>query len=445
VKSEFTQSGRPTIWKTRDRDIEFGINYPIFDNSGVYTFTGFNDNVNLNSTWGGVNSAGFAIANANANDLQGTSSTNNGVLIRRSLRNYESLTEFEAYLNSTNEVGRNTRGNFAVFDRFGNEAMYEIGSNEWWKYDLNDNENGYIVRTNFAFQGEPEYENPRYIRSNSIISHLVATRSMNVENLINFHFRDFSDEESNAYDIPFLSYTNGYFGYIDNRNSICRNTSTGAIILEGINSEGEIPVMWTLSGFPAVTPVIPYIPFPFFIDYERIPYRAIDLKEQLMPINPYLINTLHFLKTDNTGIWNILRSFETEIINDFNIMYSSENFLYYYPGWLAFTEANAYDIMNDMTSDADIEIVPHPFKIISTYPNPNKNGFFIKAMHNFVSDYTIEIYNIKGQLVHQERHPKTKNISELKITYNDIYTSGIYIVRVTDLENTFITKTIRLK
>ena len=445
IRADLTQSGKPIIWKTRDRDSGFGINYPVYDDVGLYPFTGFNDSVNLNSTWGGINTVGFGIANSLASDLAGTSSTFNGALIRVALRNYESLNEFEEYLDATNQTGRNTKGNFAAFDRFGNGAMYEIANNEWYKFDLSDAENGFIVRTNFSFNGEPNPESGRYIRSNTIINELIENNIFDVKNLIDMHFRDFSDFEGNPFDIPYQGSTNGYYGYINNRYSICRHTSIGSFILEGIDEDNTIPIMWTLAGFPGVTPVIPYIPYEFYIDQERIPNLALSLKSNLMNINSYLINTIHFLHPDNQGIWDKIRPFETNVIYDFQEIYSSADFLGYYQGWLVSTESMAFDLMSTIVGSTDITLPPIPKNIIATFPNPNTHSFYIKSDYVFKSEYTIEVYNIKGQLLHNVTHDKEKKLSDNAIYLDENLPSGIYLIRVMDSENTFTTKTLRLK
>jgi hypothetical protein len=363
------------------------------------------------------------------------------------LKNFNSIEQLETYLDQTNTSGRNTKGNFAVIDSYGNGAMYEIANNVYYKYAINDTTD-YVIRTNFSLNGLSNNGLERYARSETIIEELVESNNFGLESLIKYHFRDFSDYDAEPYPIPFLEQTDGHYGYIDNRVSICRNISIGSMYIEGINETGQIPIMWTISGFPAVTPVIPYIPRIFAQSEYSLPLKSQELRSYLMDINSYLINTLHFTKPNNQGIWDIITPFESDIIDEFYALSQSEDFLERYSIWLAQKEAEAYQLMESIlvSLDETDETVPLVLNnAISTYPNPHKGKFNLEIKHTFNSDYTVDVFNIKGQLILRERFSPNKDNSLKNIKLDSKLPTGIYFVMVADEERMFITKTIKIK
>jgi len=445
------------IWKTRDTQSDNIINYPFFDDTGIYHFVGFTHAGSRGSTWAGVNTAGFAILNSVAEDMPGTAQGRNGFLMTHALRNFATISEFENYLTSTNETGRIVRANFAVIDALGNAAMFEVGDTMFIKYDINDPEHGsqgYMVRSNFSYFGDGENGRERYNRSHDIISGLMTTtdNSLSPKSIINYHFRDFSDDDAVPFPIPFTGSTNGHPGYINIRRSICNTFSTAAMVIEGINSSDEVPVMWTLSGFPAVTPAIPYIPVPFTMDLTHIPLISFEVQDLLMDIleRPHLMNTNHFYLQSLQGIWEQIGYFEIDIFANFNSLMESEDFETIYPEWLKNMNTLAhrlmYDFMDLVTTDISDETIPIIVpNTLTTYPNPHKGRFYINLKHNFVSDYTIEVFNVRGQLIHTEQRDRSKSISSSSIILDSNIPSGVYLIQVSDHENVFTAKTLVIK
>jgi len=447
IKGDLTDSGRPMIWKTRDSSNT--VNYPVYDDSGLYPFIGLTHDVNPAQTWAGVNTTGFALLNALSLDLEGPSGLENGNLITYALKNFSTLTEFEAYLDTTSSTERRLNGNFAAIDAQGNGAMYEIANVTYYKYDVNGSENGYIIRTNFSLAGEGTNGLERYARSQMIINELVSNGNINVQSLIDRHFRDFSDAEGNPYDIPFDGSTNGHYGYIRINTSICNHISTSSQLIVGINAPEQIPVMWTLAGFPAVTPAIPYMPAPFGFNATLMSVVSQDIKRSLsnIPNTTQLINTMYFYRDNWQGIWDRVRGFETVIRSDFDGMVQSGDFSGY-TEWLSGKYNSALSLMNSIYGDlSDSEVydtIPDvDFFNISTYPNPTFGSFNIAVRNSIESDsFTVEIFNIRGQLIQRQR---LSNISSATFTIDDRQPNGVYILKVSDGERVVSKKVLKIR
>jgi len=449
IRADLTESGRPMIWKTRDSSNN--INYPVYDDSGLYSFIGLTHTTNPAQTWAGVNNVGFAILNALSLDLEGPSGLENGILITYALKSFATITEFEAYLDATASPQRRLNGNFAVIDALGNGAMYEIASTTYYKYDVNTAENGYIVRTNFSLVANGDNGVERYARSNAIIESLVNTNTFSVQNLINTHFRDFSDEDAVPFPIPYMGSTNGHAGYIRINVSICNHISTSSQVIEGINSPDQIPVMWTLAGFPAVTPAIPFVPAPFEFDSTLISTLSQEIKGFLVniPNTIQLMNTQYFYLPNNEGIWDRLRPFEADVRQQYLNIPQDSGFYSAYSSWLPEVYANAIAMMNDIkeyfyASEVEQTLpAERPFTIY-TYPNPNYGSFKIGVNWQVAQDIVVEIFNIKGQLIHRETHPKSRDISTATFTISDKQPNGVYIIRVSDNEAVASRKVLKL-
>jgi len=443
IKGDLTDTGRPMIWKTRDSSNT--VNYPVYDDSGLYPFIGLTHDVNPEQTWAGVNTAGFALLNALSLDLEGPSGLENGYLITHALKNFATLVQFEAYLDATNSPERRLNGNFAAIDALGNGAMYEIANTTYYKYDVHASENGYIIRTNFSLAGEGTNGVERYARSQVVINELVSS-GFNVQSLINEHFRDFSDAEGNPYDIPYEGSTNGHYGYIRINMSICNHISTSSQLIVGINAPEQMPVMWTLAGFPAVTPTIPYIPAPFDFDATQTSLISQEIKTFLsnIPNTIQLINTQHFYKDNWQGIWDRLLIFEASVRSGFGAMEQSGDFSGY-NSWLANTYTSALTLMSSISDDlsaSDVdETLPSlsPFSI-STYPNPTFGTFNIAAKNFTLQDnYTVEIFNIRGQLIQKQR----MSLSD-SVTIDERQPNGVYLLKVSDGERSVSRKILKL-
>jgi len=269
-----TSDGRPMIWKTRDRATSKENNSVVYNTSFKYKFICV---IHTGSTaaWQGVNEHGFAILNSLAKDIsdEGPSGMRNGYFIRHSLGNCVTVDDFECLLSQTNNTGRKTRANFAVLDATGDVAIFEVSDRKYWKYDANDPNvvpEGYLVRSNFAFNGsgrngiEGAYSAERYERADTLVDSLCSADNLNYKSIVRTLMRDFSDSKGEPISVPFAgkSSSKSPWGYIKCDKSICRYSSVSASVIVGVLSTepAQLSTMWTILGQPACSIAVPYWP-----------------------------------------------------------------------------------------------------------------------------------------------------------------------------------------
>ena len=187
-----TADGRPLLWKTRDyasapnNEVFYNTNYR-YKFVSVITAGG-------TESWMGVNEKGFALLNATSSDLiAGSSGISPGSLMRYVLGNCATVADFQHFLDSTNVTGRQTATNIGVIDSTGAAAMFETAGFEYWKFDANDSTiapNGYVLRTNFAFNGDAKnglndgiYSIERYRRTTKLIGDFYAGDSLSYKSI----------------------------------------------------------------------------------------------------------------------------------------------------------------------------------------------------------------------------------------------------------------------
>jgi len=274
VSGRVTSDGRPLIWKTRDRAESKQNNSLVYNTSFKYKFICVMHSGSA-AAWQGVNEHGFAILNSLAKDIsdEGPSGMRNGYFIRHSLGNCVTVDDFERLLRQTNVKGRRTRANFAVMDAAGAVAIFEVSDRKYWKFDVDDPNvapKGYLVRSNFAFNGsgkngiEKAYSAERYERADTLIDSFCSAGNLNYRSIIRTLMRDFSDSKGEPIPVPFDGRysTKSPRGYIKCDKSICRYSSVSASLIVGVlpSEPPELSTMWTILGQPACSIAIPYWP-----------------------------------------------------------------------------------------------------------------------------------------------------------------------------------------
>lgn len=269
-----TYDGRPLIWKTRDRAASKRNNSLVYNTSFKYKFICVVHSGSA-AAWQGVNEHGFAILNSLAKDIsdEGQAGMRNGYFIRHSLGNCITVDDFESLLTQTNVKGRRTRANFAVMDARGAVAIFEVSDKRYWKFDVNDPNaapKGYLVRSNFAFNGsgkngiEKAYSAERYERADTLIDSFCSAGNLNYRSIIRTLMRDFSDSKGEPIPVPFAgkSSTKSPWGYIKCDKSICRYSSVSASLIVGVlpSESPKLSTMWTILGQPACSIAVPYWP-----------------------------------------------------------------------------------------------------------------------------------------------------------------------------------------
>lgn len=267
ISGKYTPDGRPIIWKHRDTGtLE---NKLVFFTDGKYNYQGI---VNADDTlgtqiWMGFNSAGFAIINTVAYNLNvdDTSSVIDmeGVIMKMALQQCATLEDFENLLNNLPKpMGAMT--NFGAIDAQGGAAYYETGNYGFEKIDVNDPKIapfGYVVRSNYSATGV-EDEGKGYIRfasTEKLFYQAAAEDNLSVKFIIDKATRnlDHSLTGINLYDeIPG---DDDEPKYVVMQDYIPRSSSASSMILQGVKKGGspEFTTMWTILGFQLCTVALP--------------------------------------------------------------------------------------------------------------------------------------------------------------------------------------------
>jgi hypothetical protein len=270
ITGKASLSGRPMLWKNRDTgNLE---NKMIHLKSEKFAFTGvFNVSDSLNrELWMGTNETGFSIMNTasynvNAGVEWKKAKDQEGLFMKKALEQCATVEEFESFLQA--QSGKwGVEANFGVIDAKGGAAFFETGFYDYVKYDVNDPviaPNGYLIRTNFSFAGEPEDGQGyiRYTETMDLFQREMLKGGLSVEFLLkkaarNMHHglmkRDIWENylPRDRYDEYMVSL----------QDYVVRYWSASSLIVEGV-MPGENPgatTLWTLIGFPLscmVTPV----------------------------------------------------------------------------------------------------------------------------------------------------------------------------------------------
>ncbi len=335
-----TADGRPLLWKTRDANAPN--NEVVWNTSGKFAFVSVISAGYTGASWMGVNERGFALINTQSTDLgRGQSGGENGTLMARALGECATVEEFQALLEATNESGRATATNYGVIDATGAAAFFETGPAEFWRYDAADTEKGYILRTNFAINGERGmHDRPgsmdRYLQTEELMLDFFATDRIDFKEIVKLQVRSFGDREGKLVPLPITGSFDGRPpGYYPHNSSINRNTSVSFAVIQGVlpREDPRLSTMWTILGQPSTGVAVPFWPVgptpaeadgpetaPLADAANRI--RSLLYQElaaappqgEPPATRPLYINTLALQDGQGDGIWKIMMPAEDSII-----------------------------------------------------------------------------------------------------------------------------------
>ncbi|MGB7347949.1 MAG: carcinine hydrolase/isopenicillin-N N-acyltransferase family protein [Pirellulaceae bacterium] len=270
VSGRATTDGRPLLWKNRDTWQQQ--NEVLYDDGGKYALIGIVNAEAAKSIWMGANETGFCIENSLSKDLQGSNGVRggmgNGSMIRLALETCANADEFEALLQRTNSPGRRTQGNFGVIDAQGNAVMFEVGPNDYLKFDANDPAvapDGIIVRANTSVAGsgerettfvanapvlEKKYSGRRYCRARDVCLEQLKSGKLDLRFMLQKVARDIETIKQSESDSDAL---------VDTARTLNRNTTVSAVVFQGVlpNESPAATTMWTLLGEPAFSIAVP--------------------------------------------------------------------------------------------------------------------------------------------------------------------------------------------
>jgi hypothetical protein len=265
ISGKITPDGRPLLWKNRDTDNL--LNCVRHMKGPTYNFvavTAYSDQPT--SAWIGTNEAGFAIMNTlsyNLTEEGEGSSKRNGALMKQALGICATVADFRHYLD-TLQRPMNVRSNYGVIDAQGNGSYFEVNSTRYKEYDVNNPDvapHGYLVRTNFSVSGTLN-EGAGYIRYQEAYNQLftaTAAQAITPGWLFSNLSRSFHnplmgiDLKSGLFNKP---HTNGWFVEQD---FIARRSTSCAVAIQGVKPGEDVAftTMWTVIGYPPVTPAVP--------------------------------------------------------------------------------------------------------------------------------------------------------------------------------------------
>ena len=264
-----TTDGRPLLWKTRDASATD--NEVIWNTSGQHHFVSVISAGHPESSWMGVNEKGFAIINTLSTDLpmeRDGLQLHNGSFMVHALQQCATVEEFEELLRETNDTGRMTNTNYGVLDATGAAAFFETAGHEYWRYDADDREKGYVLRTNFAINGERQdgrtpYSMDRFLQTDELMREFYRTDKIDFEEIIKGQVRSFGDPEGNLVPLPFTESIEGHEpGYFPHSSSINRNSTVSFAVIQGVlpGEDPRLSTMWTILGQPSTGVTVPYWP-----------------------------------------------------------------------------------------------------------------------------------------------------------------------------------------
>ena len=269
ISGKATPSGQPMMFKHRDTG---ELNNRIAHFQGdKYAFIGLMNSPTLDGeVWSGMNEAGFCIMNTASynlrNDQYDCKMDREGELMYHALGNCANLSDFEQWL-ETYPKPWGVEANFGIIDAQGGAAYYEMNNDTWIKYDVNDEENGYRVVTNFSFAGRYEdYEGyERYLTASAIMSENFShEKEMTAIDAINLFSRQYRHEllgwNHTAENAP---------EYTVDQDFIPRRITSAVVCFEGVKV-GKNPlhtIMWTALGYPACAVAI-----PLMMQKNHLPY-----------------------------------------------------------------------------------------------------------------------------------------------------------------------------
>lgn len=156
------------------------------------------------------------------------------------------------------------RSNYGVIDAQGNGSYFEVNSTKYVEYDVNDPQvapHGFIVRTNYSFSGQLN-EGAGYVRYQEAHEKLFtasASGEITPRWLFSHLSRSFHnplmgiDLKDGKHNKPETS------GWFAEQDFIARRSTSCAVAIQGVrpDEDASFTTMWTVIGYPPVTPAVP--------------------------------------------------------------------------------------------------------------------------------------------------------------------------------------------
>lgn len=268
VSASANPSGRPILWKHRDTStIDNKVEYvPAQHGTHAYVALFNAADTKLREAWMGMNDAGFAVMNTASYNIKddrvpAKQMDKEGILMTKALQTCRTVDDFQALLESyPRPMG--VEANFGVIDALGNGAFFETNNHSYIRYNLDDESDGVLVRTNYSHSGRPNegYGFVREANAECLLQPYIDEKNVSADVLTEMVSRSF------YHDLKKKDYTSGTEQWIVDQDFIPRYKSTATIAIEGcipvssidsVNSEliENEYIMWTGLGYPPVAEI----------------------------------------------------------------------------------------------------------------------------------------------------------------------------------------------
>jgi len=263
-----TADGRPLLWKNRDIGLRYSNNRVRRLEGERFEFLGLV--VGEKTTWAGVNTAGFAIINAQSADLTGPKNDGpgNGTFLRQALGECATVAEFKALLERTDREGRMTHTSYGVIDAEGGASIFETAHYSHVHYDTRDPEtapDGWIVRSNFASSGDGKRGGgvERCRRADVLWRRAAEQGKLSHRTILRIIARDLSDPHGHPFTLPWSQSDPTLPPFaIETYSTINRYTTAATNVFHGVKGEEDpgFTTMWTILGDPIFSIAAPAWP-----------------------------------------------------------------------------------------------------------------------------------------------------------------------------------------
>ena len=306
VSAKAAKNGRVLMWKNRDTT---EVDNKLMHFTGPkYAFTAVVNAADAKpaDVWGGLNTAGFAIMNSQADDLADPAKkldgAGNGAFMKLALGECATVRDFENLL--VREKGKfDLSANFGVIDAEGNACFFETSTSSFQKFDARDSRVapfGTIVRTNFAFTSPDPMEGGGFIRFERISHVIEAARGANridARFILQEAARDLVHEKLHSTPLTRpLPEDPAEPLFINTNDTINRNSSVSVIVFEGAPSpeKAYLATMWVILGQPVAGVAVPVWP-----SAGRVP--ALTAGTGTAPLNDFARALVSYLYPDRRG------------------------------------------------------------------------------------------------------------------------------------------------
>lgn len=278
----------------------------------------------------GYNEAGFAIVNSHSYNMPNTEASWNAYVMQHSLETCATVDDFEQMLNAFSRP-MPVSANYGVMDAQGHVAIFEVNANGFVKYDADDTDNGYLVRTNHSLSQDTtgisiEHPSsiPRYLITTAYMENvLVENGSISKEDVFGLTRWFVNSEGDDLLDCaPFdeNSYTP-----VDFRYYVPRYLTTSAMTIQGVlpGEQPNLTCAWTMIGSPLATVNVPYLLTPGLVlpqksivgvdGHSWFCFRGQQLKNSCF-IDNTTIDLAKLYNQSGTGLMQKVGEIEEEIL-----------------------------------------------------------------------------------------------------------------------------------